>query len=340
MNTEQKYDPEDLEFLLMHKQFQELYEDERKFVLQHIDIEGEEEYESLRSTLYTLHDIAFQDEMLEPDPAIKKALMREFEVSERRGFTVWLNSVFTAQEGSRFRQPAFRYGLAAACIVAIALVFVYQDGEVITLAENRAAPAIADSLANAEHSADKAEEENLFAEKLEVKTYPPAPKNVENEAPVDEPVTVQWNMGETDEMAVPDSPPAEQPPVKKIESDLYFTPEAPAAVTENVQDRKDKLEDQTDNEESVEAGKKTSSTTPDSAISHRLFTDKVVLSETSMNTGVTQTLSSPASTTFDMTTISAAKPDYTEGMMKYQVVVQSAPASQVRDVLDVLFTAH
>ena len=72
MNTNHKYDPEDIESLLMHKQYNELFDDEREFVLQHV--KNEEEYNSLRSMLFTLHDQPYQEEWLEPDPSIKKEL--------------------------------------------------------------------------------------------------------------------------------------------------------------------------------------------------------------------------------------------------------------------------
>jgi hypothetical protein len=49
MNKDFKYDPEDIESLMMHKHFTELLPDEREFVLKHID--SESEYEHLRETL-------------------------------------------------------------------------------------------------------------------------------------------------------------------------------------------------------------------------------------------------------------------------------------------------
>ena len=61
--TEQeKYDPEDIESLMMHKTFSDLYPEERAFVLKHLD--SELEYESMRNTLISVQSRDKSDRIL------------------------------------------------------------------------------------------------------------------------------------------------------------------------------------------------------------------------------------------------------------------------------------
>jgi hypothetical protein len=120
MNPLFKYDPEDMESLLLHKQFHELYPEEKEFVLRHMS--GREEYESLRRTLLELHKTGSHDEWLEPDPHLKRTLMAEFQRERRSGFTVWLNALFSAPAGPWLRRPAFQLALGTALIVGVAIM--------------------------------------------------------------------------------------------------------------------------------------------------------------------------------------------------------------------------
>ncbi len=171
MNTNHKYDPEDIESLLMHKQFNELYDDEKEFVLQHV--KNEEEYNSLRSMLFTLHDASLQDEWLEPDPSIKKALLKEFASEKKGGFMVWLNGIFVMPEITWYRRPAFQVAFATAIILIASIWFVnwkfdQNHVEVATLEVKSADQDTSTALANG----------NLFAENLSNNQIPPAPKTL------------------------------------------------------------------------------------------------------------------------------------------------------------------
>ena len=52
MKRKFKYDPEDLESLLLNKRFNELYPEEKEFVLRHMD--SAEEDASMRKTLLSI----------------------------------------------------------------------------------------------------------------------------------------------------------------------------------------------------------------------------------------------------------------------------------------------
>lgn len=108
MNKDFKYDPEDIESLMLHKHFTELLPDEREFVLKHLDSEAE--YEHLRETLLQSMD-AFSADEFTPPPALKQDLMNQFKQHHRQQpiWTVWLNSLFTAAKNRPFyAQPAFQ----------------------------------------------------------------------------------------------------------------------------------------------------------------------------------------------------------------------------------------
>jgi hypothetical protein len=172
MEKKFKYDPEDIESLLMHKQFNELFEEEREFILQHI--EGEEEYESLRKTLFELHDTSMTAEWLEPEPSIKEALMKEFAQEKKGSFRIWLNSLFVIPEIVWYRRPAIQVTFAGVCAL-IAVVFILKM-------ENKRPDIASTKGANNSISTPteiQEEGKNLFADNLQAKEFPPAPKATE-----------------------------------------------------------------------------------------------------------------------------------------------------------------
>ncbi len=129
-----KYDPEDIESLLLYKQFNELYPEEKEFVLRHL--EGIEEYESMRRMLLELKNSEGTDEWLTPDPSIKKALMAEF-ARERKGrFGIWLNSLFAMPERPIYMQRGVQWSFGVA-LIAGAFFFFKPNGNQILLAENQ-----------------------------------------------------------------------------------------------------------------------------------------------------------------------------------------------------------
>lgn len=174
MKKSYQYDPEDIESLLMHKQFNELYPEEKEFVLRHV--EGEDEYESLRSTLFMMHDLASNDEWIEPDASLKKELMREFAREEKKGFVIWLNSLFAfTQEGPLWRQrTAMRYALGGALVLAGIGFFVVRSQRQREIA---AVPAKEVTITLAPDSSAQITEPE-YADNLKHNEYPPAPVEV------------------------------------------------------------------------------------------------------------------------------------------------------------------
>lgn len=118
-----KYDPEDLESLLLHKRFHELYPEEKSFVLQYIS--SEEEYTSMRATLLKVQEVN-DDEYISARPESKELLMKLFEEEKQTsGFKVWLNGNFLPLFANR--QSAISLSLAVLASVVFALIFLFQD---------------------------------------------------------------------------------------------------------------------------------------------------------------------------------------------------------------------
>lgn len=169
-STMKKYDPEDLEFLILHKQFNELYAEEKAFVLQHI--ESEEEYNELRTTLFILYDQSREGEMLEPDPSIRESLMAEFGSEKKGGFRVWLNSVYISDRPWH-KQPVVRLALAA-CLTGLALIFFWPENRPADMAAKN------ESGESSGISAPAEVDSNLFAQQIPQADFPPAPKPLES----------------------------------------------------------------------------------------------------------------------------------------------------------------
>jgi len=133
MKEELKYDPEDIESLLQHKTFGELYPEEKSFVLKHIS--NEEEYENLRTTLLEIQSMHTDQEWFDPDPQLKEELMASFAAENRGGFRIWLNSLFVVPELPFYRRPAFQLAFGIAILVGGFFFFQNQDKEENILAQ-------------------------------------------------------------------------------------------------------------------------------------------------------------------------------------------------------------
>jgi hypothetical protein len=292
-------------------------------VLKHV--ESEEEYESLRATLFELHDSATKEDWLEPDPQIKKMLMQEF-ASERKGrFMIWLNSLFAMPEISWYRQPGWRYALATACVAGLAIFFVNRNSYDIHGLENQTSE-VQNTAGEKSDSADV--NGNLFAENLPKDQFPAAPlpiiayatseaqnSSVTEDAPApatEETISVNENLTVTDDVSLEESE-------KFVPTANSTSKEANAA----------KLEDR----KKLEAGDIVSKTP---AIAPT--TDQ--LSLVTISSGQANSCCSP---TTNLTTISAEGISKTYSIDESDFVVMAMPNSSsvagLSDLLDVLYTA-
>ncbi|MEZ4800783.1 MAG: hypothetical protein R2809_13605 [Flavobacteriales bacterium] len=124
MKSNHKYDPEDIESLMLHKQFHELYPEEKEFVLRHLD--NEEEYNSMRNTLFEIKEISSNRDLLSPDAGLKKELLRAFQGERKSPFIIWLNSLFAAPDRSFFGQRGVQLSFSLA-VIAIVGIFIFNS---------------------------------------------------------------------------------------------------------------------------------------------------------------------------------------------------------------------
>lgn len=107
------YHIEDLETLLLQKEFGQLLEDERAFVLQHIT--NEDEYTQMRSLLFKMIEESQEDEhWQEPDPRVKRDLDALFESASDETPIIPF-----------FRSPLFWSVTGIAATLVIALLFFW-----------------------------------------------------------------------------------------------------------------------------------------------------------------------------------------------------------------------
>jgi hypothetical protein len=133
MKEELKYDPEDIESLLKHKAFAELYPEEKSFVLKHIS--NEDEYENLRSTLLEIQAMHRDQEWYDPDPQLKDELMASFAAENRGGFRIWLNTLFVRPELPIYRRPGLQLAFGLTLLVGGIIYFQTRTVETNYLAE-------------------------------------------------------------------------------------------------------------------------------------------------------------------------------------------------------------
>ncbi|NND94095.1 MAG: hypothetical protein HKN45_04470 [Flavobacteriales bacterium] len=112
---EEHYGPEDIEQLLLDKEFSDLLPEEKTYVLKHI--EGETEYDHMRELLL---GIASSNKDLVPPPALREVLITAHERHYKRpSFKVWLNSLITSLSfDTKWPRPALQLAGIAAMIIA------------------------------------------------------------------------------------------------------------------------------------------------------------------------------------------------------------------------------
>ncbi len=127
MNINETYDPQDIESLLLHKEFNELDGEEQAFALEHTG--SEEEYTELRETLLNIKYAAQSGEIIQPKAAIKQHLLDEFKQQQKPG-SIWLNSLagflFPADQNF-MKQPAFQVAFAAMLVVGFIYFYPWNE---------------------------------------------------------------------------------------------------------------------------------------------------------------------------------------------------------------------
>ena len=191
------YDPNDLEALMMHKSFSELFDDERLFALQHV--EDEAEYTSMRNMLLELHSINVSAGFNEEVPTdIRSQIVHEvFEANDKRTggavWGIWKNDTLW------FKQPLVQITSIAA-VVTIGIFLRLQDQPKI----------ITENPQNNPDTTELKLEDPRFRDKNPTSTPPPAPEQLVAAIPEIKPVQIEENIAYENPPEMVSTPPESQ----------------------------------------------------------------------------------------------------------------------------------
>ncbi|MBS1548139.1 MAG: hypothetical protein JSU02_12330 [Bacteroidetes bacterium] len=118
MERNERYDPEDLEQLMLERSFDELLEEERAFALRHISSRAE--YERMRNLLRHLQESGGSTPAPEAHPRVREHVLAAFHAQQQPQWRIWLNSV----GGFLFPQRPALYWRPALALGAVAVVFL------------------------------------------------------------------------------------------------------------------------------------------------------------------------------------------------------------------------
>jgi len=121
------YTKEDIEFYLIHKEYHELSSDELGFISS--EVKSENEFNQLKKLMVSLIDEKVNETDIQPDPAIKSVLMREFREKSKIN-KVWYNSLLIQlfpKEKSIYRMPGVQLAGIAASLLLVLNIFILND---------------------------------------------------------------------------------------------------------------------------------------------------------------------------------------------------------------------
>jgi hypothetical protein len=191
------YAPNDLEALMMHKSFSELFDDERLFALQHV--EDEAEYTSMRNMLLELHSINVSAGFNEEVPTdIRSQIVHEvFEANDKRTggavWGIWKNDTLW------FKQPLVQITSIAA-VVTIGIFLRLQDQPKI----------ITENPQNNPDTTELKLEDPRFRDKNPTSTPPPAPEQLVAAIPEIKSVQIEENIAYENPPEMVSTPPESQ----------------------------------------------------------------------------------------------------------------------------------
>lgn len=117
MERAERYDPEDLEHLMLERSFDELLEEERAYALRHLADRAE--YERMRALLHHVREDKRDHAPMDADPAVRERVLAAFRVQQRPQWRIWLNSVggfLLPARPSLYWRPALALGTVAVLI--------------------------------------------------------------------------------------------------------------------------------------------------------------------------------------------------------------------------------
>ena len=121
------YTKEDIEYYLINKEYHELNADELGFISS--EVKSEKEFNQLKKLMISLVEDKSNEAIIEPDPAIKTALMKEFSNKSKIN-KVWYNSLLIQlfpKEKSFYQMPGIQIAGVAASLLLVLNIFLTND---------------------------------------------------------------------------------------------------------------------------------------------------------------------------------------------------------------------
>lgn len=118
MERPERYDPEDIEHLMLERPFDALLAEEKAYVLRHL--RDGAEYGRMRALLLHVQEDMHQAPLAE-DPAVRERVLRAFRDARRPGWRIWLNSLGAFLLPARpvyYWRPVLALGVVALLVVS------------------------------------------------------------------------------------------------------------------------------------------------------------------------------------------------------------------------------
>lgn len=143
MERPERYDPEDIEHLMLERSFDELLAEEQAFVLRHL--QDSSEYERMRTLLLHMQIQDGQASPIDADPVVRERVLRAFRDQRQPRLKIWLNSVGAFLLPARpvhYWRPALALGTLALLIISsLSLWNTVQGPQPQILADLKEVPA-------------------------------------------------------------------------------------------------------------------------------------------------------------------------------------------------------
>ena len=117
----------DVEFYLLNREYDKLNSDELAIVNEHV--ESEQEFNEMKAVAMGVGNIFKEEKELAPNPAIKVALLKEFD-KQQPARAYWLNGIFLSlfpKEKQLFQKPGMQLVGLAACVLLIVTIAFNGD---------------------------------------------------------------------------------------------------------------------------------------------------------------------------------------------------------------------
>ncbi|MGB3526079.1 MAG: hypothetical protein WBB32_08960 [Flavobacteriales bacterium] len=212
MERPERYDPEDLEHLMLERGFDELLEEERAYALRHL--ESRAEYERMRALLHHVRDTKSTQAPMDADPVVRERVLAAFREQRRPQWQIWLNSVggfLLPARPSSYWRPALALGTVAVLIFGSLSVWnaMTPDNEMV-LAEVKQQEATAPAGPSFKAATDDVVQSGAVHEEAEAMPAPPEVTTMQSETAQEDRVELERYAQTTNAATAMESPVMDQ----------------------------------------------------------------------------------------------------------------------------------